>query len=458
MAFRERWPAFGISSVLHLLGWGLLISIQLPVQRDTAPASHYTVVMLPKETRRQDRVIWYERKQSVPDITPRQRFGPAPTPRGRKVGPVLISVTPKAMSGRQIIRQPSPVPIPKDVPAPNLLVLPAEQLPAPKPVHRKFTPPPPVRSVTRQQRLLEVGAPPALEISKMPFRNDLGALLPAPKLIRKTFVPPAASAKGSRAANAGPAIPDSGPPAFARAQTSTASGLEAVMVGLSPATVSPPQGSRSGQFARAPVTGTPSSGIAPAGTAIVPDLVARGKITEPTSVTAHAPIDRTVFREITLPGVNRTMSAPLRPSSRIIPVSVEARFSNRNVYTLVIPGPGLPGYTGDWVMWFSERQPGQDAGSRILAPIPSRKYSRVDSTTSTAPAVKADFQFAAIIDRSGLLASPVVLRGPDALRRMALEELETWGFKPALRNGDPIDVDIVLEIPFQLPAAVQSAP
>ena len=44
------------------------------------------------------------------------------------------------------------------------------------------------------------------------------------------------------------------------------------------------------------------------------------------------------------------------------------------------------------------------------------------------------------------------------LRLKAIAELENWEFKPALRNGEPIDVDIVVEIPLLLRLAVQSAP
>jgi hypothetical protein len=38
-----------------------------------------------------------------------------------------------------------------------------------------------------------------------------------------------------------------------------------------------------------------------------------------------------------------------------------------------------------------------------------------------------------------------------------LAELQTWEFKPTLRNGEPIDVDVVLEIPFEFrPPAAQT--
>jgi hypothetical protein len=45
-----------------------------------------------------------------------------------------------------------------------------------------------------------------------------------------------------------------------------------------------------------------------------------------------------------------------------------------------------------------------------------------------------------------------VLRGSaeDTLKRKAIEELQTWEFAPALRNGEPIAVDVVVEVPFRV--------
>jgi hypothetical protein len=104
-------------------------------------------------------------------------------------------------------------------------------------------------------------------------------------------------------------------------------------------------------------------------------------------------------------------------------------------------------------MWFSDHDPPEiSSGPRILAPIPARTFSSVGGGTGPqVPPVSATFQFAALLDKAGHLGSVIVLRGPidPELRRRALDELETWEFKPALRNGEAMDVDVVLEIPFR---------
>jgi hypothetical protein len=160
-----------------------------------------------------------------------------------------------------------------------------------------------------------------------------------------------------------------------------------------------------------------------------------------------------VLREIVIPPVNRTMSAPLRPSSRVIPARLEAIFARRDVYTLVIPGPKLPEYLGDWVVWFAERQPSELPSRRVAAPVLARKFTwSTPPPPPSVPPVTGSFQFAVVIDRVGRLSSVRLLQGPpgEAFRARATEELGTWEFKPALLNGEPMEVDAVLDFTLRL--------
>ena len=140
-------------------------------------------------------------------------------------------------------------------------------------------------------------------------------------------------------------------------------------------------------------------------------------------------IERFLVKETSYAAFNRTLSVPLRPSSRVIPATVEAQFANRNVYTLVIPKPDLPEYADDWVLWFSERQPGEMLAPRISAPVPARKYSLVGGAPIASSAA-GTLQLAAVVERTGRISAARILRGTagDAFRRRALEELQTWEF------------------------------
>jgi TonB family protein len=458
MTVRRRWPAFSASLVGHV---GVLFCLMWidSISQPESPQPNYKVILLPREPAHQDKIIWYDARLPVPEVTPEQRFGPSEKPTGQKdpSGQILITISPRPESAVQLIRQPKlPEPLPVDLPVPNLVVVPNSPL-EPKLPPKSFVPPPSRTAVSAETALPD--AAPVLDAQKIPADNPLGALASMAK-VHKTFVAPTRSGEAGAKPSRDVSVPE--PPSIGAA--GTASGAEVVIVGLNPAAGIVPPGSRSAQFAKAPDAGPPSSGATRLAGAAVPDLVARGKLGQPVDAApalAAKVSERRVLKEVEIAGVNRTMSAPLRPSSRIIPAAVDAQFANRNVYTLVIPRPNLPEYTDDWVMWFAERQIDNDVGLRILAPIPARKSSWIDADPPPqAPPSAATVRFAAIIDRNGRIASARILRSTavQAFQLKAIAELETWEFKPALRNGEPIDVDIVVEIPLLLRLAVQTSP
>ena len=443
MATRQQWPALSLSLVLHIGVVALLSWIDIAFAPPAQP--HYNVLPLPDEMSPDKKIIWYKSPKAVPEVTPEKRFGPADRPQALKDPThTLIVLAPLAESTHQIIRQPDqPKPLPNDVPVPNLVSI-AVKLPPKVFVATAVATQAPKAAPT------VIDAPPTLDATRPPTANALGALTSLQKLPPKVFVAPAA---GGAIAKAGPqvAVPDA---SALDGQTAPLTGLQAIMLGLNPGNTLPPPGSRSGQIARAPDGGTLSSGALSGAGTIVPGVLSHGK---PGEVTIPAPVPtptiaiRKPAQEVVLPPVNRTMSAPLRPSSRVIPPAVEAKFTRRDVYTLVIPGPVLPGYGGNWVLWFAEADPAEiESRYLISAPLPTRKYS-VANEENEAPSGSAQIQFSAVIDKAGHIGSAVVLRGPSdpAMRHRALEEIASWEFKPALRNGQPVNVDAVIDIPFR---------
>ena len=58
---------------------------------------------------------------------------------------------------------------------------------------------------------------------------------------------------------------------------------------------------------------------------------------------------------------------------------------------------------------------------------------------------------AAVIRKDGQVDSIALLRHlDDRLDRSAAEALAKWQFEPAIRDGTPVEVDAVFEIPFRL--------
>ncbi|MDP9169925.1 MAG: energy transducer TonB, partial [Acidobacteriota bacterium] len=59
-------------------------------------------------------------------------------------------------------------------------------------------------------------------------------------------------------------------------------------------------------------------------------------------------------------------------------------------------------------------------------------------------------QFSAIILKSGQLDSVELYENSaTAAKIAAIADLRQWRFVPALRDGLPVDVEVVLEIPYQ---------
>ncbi len=426
---------------------------------------HYQIVMLPKPDPNQRKVLWYDFKKSVPDVAAEKAFGTSKMPRGEKdpQGRTIIAYSLTPASNKQVIWQPKhPEAIPEDIPSPNVAALSEETAPAPRPPLKQFIPPPAERPKTEPAPMVE--PPPAISKSVVNLQDrgilrelQQRGLISNTKMPSKPFIPPT-SPSGT-----GPDLSKMIEPPSLPASAGSEGSMQGIVVGLDPTdqfTQRIPEGSRSAQFARAPSAGAPSSGSSSSPNAPkVPGVTALASSAQPIETTA--PLSegsvpkRRVMREIVFPSVNRTVSAPLHPSSRIVPATVDAHFANRDVFALVIPSPKLLGYAGNWVVWFAAQKPEVANAARILAPIPARKEeSDVDVGTPQNSDGKGVVQFEAVVDSNGRVLAPRVLSGPisESFRHRALAELRTWEFKPTLRNGEPIGVDVVLEIPFEFRA------
>jgi hypothetical protein len=149
-----------------------------------------------------------------------------------------------------------------------------------------------------------------------------------------------------------------------------------------------------------------------------------------------------------------TLSVPLRPASRTIPASIDGRFRGRNVYTMVIPIENIAGYWGDWIIWFAEREQKPGDAPFVHAPIPLRKFESVEPVL---PGARTELrvQIAGTITKEGKLDRITLLRDlTPAYESAILRDVQSWEFKPATRDATPVDIDIVLEIPFSLPPHV----
>ncbi|HTM48165.1 MAG TPA: TonB family protein [Bryobacteraceae bacterium] len=258
------------------------------------------------------------------------------------------------------------------------------------------------------------------------------------------------------------------PPPATPALEAPGANLTAAVVGLNPID-SPvpliPEGSRPAQFSAAPEIARKGGAGGPVDSAgiVMPDLMIRGEgvpkresiaslaRVAPTSrenllaagrpvITADAPAAAPPAAPKSLKGAVRVASGPNR------------EFDGRAVFTVALQMPNVTSYSGSWILWYSERKAMAAAGEAdIQPPTALRKVDPVYDLSAVDDRVEGKVQLGAIIHTDGFVYGITVLRGVDPrLDNSAIAALRKWEFEPARREGAPVDVDIVIEIPFRL--------
>jgi hypothetical protein len=433
------------------------------------------------------KIVWYNYpKKKLPDVDAPKRIGVFPKPVGsHRAESAIIATSPKPKSEQQIIWQPVPkVEIHQDLPTPNLIARAATAIPAPPP------PPEPKPKVEKPESE-GVKAPQPNPSPKQPEADvNKAQQTPAPIEVpkpRKAFVAPPVSPRQARLpvpvqpsdipmpdtsivgssatksalpAGLGTAVISKGAPPPPEAPPGPSNNAGNAKVDIAIASLHPsdkpgpiPEGSRPGQFAQSPLVGEIATGDVSGTGLTVPNLTVRDRTKlDPPPVSANRKVVLYADRVRTV-SVS-TLSVPLRPASRTIPRAIDARFQGRNVYTMVLPIENITPYSGDWILWFAERQVRPGETPFVRAPVPLRKFESVEPIL---PGTRSELrvQFAAVITKEGKLDNLALLRSVNpVLDQVVLQDLATWEFKPATRDGAPIDVEVVLEIPFILPTQI----
>jgi hypothetical protein len=347
-----------------------------------------------------------------------------------------------------------------DVKAPTGLT----RMDAPKPAGRKFVPPPePKRQVTARA----IDMPEGLPIQT----TDLSAIKPvirvgqpdAPKPPGRKFVAPDAlaggkglgGARGGGSAGSAVAEPDL---ASIPLQGGMPGDVSAVIISAVPsanATIIPPDGNRESRINSGSLPGgqgRPTPGSAGGDGLVVPGVTVRGGTPDsaggataanrlpprPPAPSAATPTSIPSIR----PRLNTpSVSVPQRPNARRVPPQVEGVFQNRVVYCTAMPGPSG---TSDWVVWFGETE-ATPAGSRVVMRPPVAGKTALPAGKPGGSA-EARFWIAARLGKNGRLTAVRITGGPGAQQALELmSEMDRWVFTPAIRNGEAVDVDLVLE-------------
>jgi hypothetical protein len=420
-----------------------------------------------------EHIIWYHLKE-LPKISS-NKDGPV---RAEQLNQnVIIHQAPDAAhDNRLVFRTPERKTSQQKAPAPDMVAVqrgadspvrpehPVEAIPPPapvKPTPKTFVAPAALPPAATARVKLEEPPPPELAKLVIPD-SGLSALTSEKLKVSRRFVPPPpVNAPPRTTAGNGSAVPDA-PTLPGSGGSSDINALIVNTVHVGGVEVAPP---RQSAIAVGPATGSSSdgggrSGLQIPGVTVIPRSgpaspeSAEASLRNPKNPLngAGGPVPQPFITTRVAP-LEHTLSAPLPPSSRTVPRLIEAHFHGRVIYTMLLPMKGLPGYAGDWTIWFAEREPlgGGDAGATMRAPLPVRKPIRADAA-SREPA-PGTIQLAATMNKAGKLASVAVIAGSSpaadaTVIDAAIEDLEAWEFLPALRNLQAVDIDLIIEIPF----------
>ena len=285
-----------------------------------------------------------------------------------------------------------------------------------------------------------------------------------PKLELKAGAAPRV-AQRAQGGDAGPA------PEVGATQITSANGGPTALVALSanpapPAPVVPPQGNLAARVSMSPEGKKGEAGGAASasgnGKSSVGISISGGNPTASTSGGSalpkmSAPAPRVL---ITRPDPKPTEDAEERttpPDFAALPPGAkpEIIFASRRVYTMNVNMPNLNSSTGSWILNFSEfgtsGRPHM-ASTDLSGPVALKKVDPKYPPTLIADKVEGEVVLYAVIRRDGSVDSIQLVRGVDKqLDANAMRALAQWEFRPASKQGVPIELEAIVHIPFRLP-------
>ena len=398
-----------------------------------------------------------------------------------------MAAPPKAPRARQFVWQPAPeLELHTDLRSPNVLAIHVVR-PEPPPKPKLFVPPPKTAPPTAQAPTL--AAPPEIQSARNVNGASRLALIQPAKAPPRTFVAP----QWYRPLNKPAALPEA-PPAVAAAAVSAMaapvalsgnaprpvprtfvqpvqgaktgphasplpeppalreSAVSMAIVGLNPTATVPapaPEGARAAQLSAAPQIRNTDGQVHPVDSALlsVPDLLVHSGVpdTKPTLTARASPTSvenlraalRSTLPATTIAGPHPSAVARLIRSRSAVAWARHLRHCRADAehHQLLRELPDLVR--------------GAARGIRNGRPVECRRFPGDIVDPKYFPAAMADrvegkVRLVAVIRKDGRVDSVSLLRHlDDRLDRSAADAMEKWQFDPALRDGQPVDVDAV---------------
>ena len=151
----------------------------------------------------------------------------------------------------------------------------------------------------------------------------------------------------------------------------------------------------------------------------------------------HAPAD--------IPRPSASSSEPKTPVNKI----ENQVFGNRRSYAMILNMPNLTSAVGSWVVHYAELTPTRDK-SDISAPVALNKVDPAYPPELIRDHVEGTVVLYAVIRANGTVDSVRVLDSADQrLDQSAISALKRWRFRPGTKQGVPVDVEAVVQVPFR---------
>jgi TonB family protein len=123
-------------------------------------------------------------------------------------------------------------------------------------------------------------------------------------------------------------------------------------------------------------------------------------------------------------------------------------FGPKRYYSMTINMPNLTSAVGSWIMRFAELEENPAPGL-LAAPVVTSKSDPGYPAEFIRKRIEGTVTMYAVIHKDGRVSDVRVLRGiDDRLDENARAALTRWRFRPATKNGAPVDLEAVIYIPF----------
>ena len=396
--------------------------------------------------------------QSVDAFHPRQRFFTDPVhpthPRQTLIDPAAPQIAPKLLPQLPNIVQLAPA----AAPVRPRLEISKEALKMLHPREKRVattmaTPAPEVQMNEQHPSDLNLAIPtsaperPKLEINagiapRAAQRKQDGAAEPAPDVAAQ-LTSPNGSGQALIALSANP-----GPPA----PVAALAGNLSARVSISPDAKANSSGNSGGEHAAAGTNslGISISGGAPKNANTVSGIGGSGRIAMPVMRPNYSRAEATRAEDQSTERTAPPNFALLAPDAK-----PEAIFARRRVYSMNVNMPNLNSATGSWILNFSEIRSapsGSPPSGELVEPSPLRKVDPKYPPTLIEENVDGEVVLYAIIRRDGSVDSiQVVKKLDDQLDANAMHALAQWKFRPAERNGETLELEAIVHIPFHAP-------